>query len=115
VVQTGEKILDLTTPDVRIEQAEGRDTAQGSVRSTQPNAGRIESTKRGGSNVRDVGKTIKSIGLDWRQEALMLSAGESPRRNSDDSANITDLPPEGPSQDLEGGVGQTVTNGFNKV
>jgi hypothetical protein len=65
--------------------------------------------------VGDIRNTIESIGLNWREEALMLSTGESSGRNSNDSANITEVPPEGPREDLEGRIGQTVTNRLNKV
>jgi hypothetical protein len=115
VVQSGEKLLDLPTTNVRIEQAKRRDAAEASVWSTQPSARPFEAPKRGGSHVRDIGNTIKSIGLHWRQQALMLPAGECPRWNSNDRTNIADVPPEGPSENFEGGVGQTVTNSFNEV
>ena len=65
--------------------------------------------------MRDVRETIKSVRLHRRQDALMLSTGESSGRNPNDCANIPELATEVTRQNLERGVRQAVANGFEEV
>jgi hypothetical protein len=115
VTDTDEGILDLATTDIGVKQAQGTDTAEGSVVSTHPDTGSFNAAQSCRGNMSDIRKAVEAIGLNGREETLVLTAGKSSPWDAHDRTDIAEVAAEHSRERFERSVGQTMTNSFDKV
>lgn len=76
VTHAKQGVLNLSTSDVGVEQAQRTDAAEGSVVASHPNSGGLHAPQGRRGQMSDVGKTVKPIGLHRREQALVLTTGK---------------------------------------
>ena len=63
----------------------------------------------------DVCQPIQPVGLDWREQPLVLAASERSPSNPDHCTDIPEVTAEHPRERFEGSVRQAMPNGGDEV